>query len=74
MDYETVEEIKRHFNVVGEGLRADIRVAMEGSGNTERLDRVEGGSSGVEAGSSGVESELGGVKAMIRPLIARSDA
>jgi len=42
MDTETAEEVKRHFNVVAEGLRADIRVVIVGvSANTERLERVE---------------------------------
>ena len=96
MDIETAEEVKRHFNVVAEALRADIRIVIEGlSANTERLDgvevrldRVEGRLervelrldgvevrlNGVEIRLNGVENELGGVKAMIRPLIARSDA
>jgi hypothetical protein len=42
MDHEMVEEIKRHFNVVAEGLRSDIRLVIEGlAANTDRLDRVE---------------------------------
>jgi hypothetical protein len=42
MDTETAEEVKRHFNVVAEGLRADIRVVIVGvSANTDRLERVE---------------------------------
>ena len=30
MDRDTVEEIKRHFGVVAEGLRDDIRAVAEG--------------------------------------------
>lgn len=30
MDANTVEEIKRHFGVVAEGLRSDIRAVAEG--------------------------------------------
>jgi septal ring factor EnvC (AmiA/AmiB activator) len=42
MDHETAEEIKRHFNVVAEGLRADIRLVIEAvAANTERIDRIE---------------------------------
>ena len=42
MDHETAEEIKRHFNVVAEGLRSDIRLVIEGLvANTDRLDGVE---------------------------------
>jgi len=75
MDSETAEEVKRHFNVVAEALRADIRIVIEGlSANTERLDGVEVRLDRVEGRLNGVENELGGVKAMIRPLIARSDA
>ncbi len=36
------EEIKRHFGVIAEGLRSDIRLVAEGVAmNTERLDRHE---------------------------------
>jgi hypothetical protein len=89
MDHETAEEIKRHFSGIAEGLRADIRIVIEGlSANTDRLDgvdgrleridgrldRVEVRLDGVEVRLEGVERELTGVKAMIRPLIAGSDA
>jgi hypothetical protein len=30
VDRETAEEIKRHFNVVAEGLRTEIRTVAEG--------------------------------------------
>jgi hypothetical protein len=41
MDNETVEEIKRHFNVVAEGLRSEIRVLGEGLDSTnERIDGI----------------------------------
>ena len=89
MDYETAAEIKRHFNVVAEGLRADIRVVIEGlAANTDRLervetrldrvdvrlDRVEVRLDRVEVRLDGIETEFGGLKAMIRPFITRSDA
>jgi hypothetical protein len=42
MDRETAEDIKRHFDVVGESLRPDIRTVAEGFVSTnERLDRIE---------------------------------
>jgi septal ring factor EnvC (AmiA/AmiB activator) len=42
MDHEFVEDIKRHFSVVAEGLRSDIRLVIEGlAANTERLENVE---------------------------------
>lgn len=82
MDFETAEEIKRHFNVVAEGLRSDIRLVIEGlAANTARLervevrlDRVEVRLDGIEVQLDGVKNELGDTKAMIRPLISRSDA
>jgi hypothetical protein len=82
MNSETAEEIKRHFNVVAEGLRSDIRLVIEGLAvNTDRtervenrLDRVEVRLDRVEVGLDGLKAEVSDVKAMIRPLIARSDA
>ncbi len=64
MDRETAEDIKRHFNVVAEGLRSDIRTLAEGLGATndrldatnDRLDRIE----------SRIEQEFTEVKTMIR--------
>jgi len=42
MDRETVEEIKRHFGVVAEGLRTDIRAVAEGQSRlAERFDGLE---------------------------------
>ena len=75
MDHETAAEIKQHFNVVAEGLRADIRVVIEGlAANTDRLERVETRLDGIEVRLEGMQTEFGGLKAMIRPLITRSDA
>jgi predicted nuclease with TOPRIM domain len=43
MNAEDKEEIKRHFDVVAEGLRSDIRLVADGVAmNTERLDRMDG--------------------------------
>lgn len=57
MDRETAEEIKRHFNVVGEGLRSEIRTLAEGiTATNERLDRLE----------SRMAEEFDEIKAMIR--------
>jgi hypothetical protein len=42
MDRETSEEITRHFNVVAESLRSEIRTVAEGYVSpNERLDRIE---------------------------------
>ena len=57
MDRETTDEIKRHFNVVAEGLRSEIRTVAEGlSATNEKIDRLE----------SRVFEELSEIKAMIR--------
>ena len=75
MDRETADEVKRHFNVVAEGLRSDIRLVIEGlAANTDRLERVEVRLDRVEVQLDGVNNELGAMKAVIRPLIFRSDA
>jgi len=43
MDSETVEEIKRHFGVIAEDLRSDIRGVAEGQVLlTTRIDALEG--------------------------------
>lgn len=37
----TAAETRRHFDIVGEGLRQDVRLALEGvTANGERLDRL----------------------------------
>jgi chaperonin cofactor prefoldin len=57
MDRETAEDIKRHFNVVAETLRSEIRTVAEGVAATnERLDRIE----------SRIEEEFNETRAMIR--------
>jgi hypothetical protein len=39
MDPETADDIKRHFNVVAEGLRSEIRLVAEAHlGTNDRLD------------------------------------
>jgi predicted nuclease with TOPRIM domain len=44
MDHESVEEIKRHFGVVAEDVRSDVRAVAEGPDlANERLNRLEGG-------------------------------
>jgi len=40
MNHDQVEEIKRHFGVVAEGLRNEIQQVAEGVGNlSEKFDR-----------------------------------
>jgi len=43
MSPEERDEIKRHFSVVAEDLKAEIRLVAEGvAGNSDRIDRLEG--------------------------------
>ena len=57
MDAETVAEIKRHFSVVAEDVRSDVRAVAEGvSVLREELHREMGG----------VRTEIDEVKAMIQ--------
>ena len=57
MDHETAEDIKRHFNVVSEGLRSEMRTIADAQVATnERLDRTE----------SRFADQLGETRALIR--------
>jgi len=72
MDYETAEEIKRHFNVVAEGLRSDIRLVIEGLGaNTDRLDRLQGRFDGLEGRFEGLEIRFEGLEGRFEGLEIR---
>jgi hypothetical protein len=63
MDRETAEEITRHFNVVAESLRSEIRTVAEGFVSTnERLDRME----------TRMSERFGELEAMIRLSGVRS--
>ncbi len=64
MTGEDREDIKRHFSVVAEGLRSEMRLLAEGLGaNNERLDRFESRFDRIE---SRLGEDLGEIKAMIR--------
>jgi hypothetical protein len=56
MDRETAEEITRHFNVVAESLRSEIRTVAE---------RLEAFQDRVSAVFSSVREEFNEVKSMI---------
>jgi threonine aldolase len=57
MDRETANDIKRHFDVVGEGLRSDIRIVAEGVvGLDEKFTRE----------FERVREEIGEVKSLLR--------
>ena len=57
MDRETVDEIKRHFSVVAEELRSEVRTVAEG---------LQGFRDEVSAEFRAVREEISEVKAMIR--------
>ena len=61
MDRETAEEIKRHFGVVADGLRYEIRIVAEGLTAFREESRRDHEALGQE-----MRSEFGEVKAMIR--------
>ena len=71
MDHETAEEIKRHFNVVAEGLRSEIRTIAEGFAATnERLDatneRLDATNERVDGILARMAEEFRDMRAMIR--------
>jgi hypothetical protein len=57
MDRETAEELKRHFNVVAESLRSEIRTVAESLDDLQ--DRVS-------AVFKGVQEEFDEIKSVIR--------
>jgi predicted nuclease with TOPRIM domain len=60
MTPEDRDDIKRHFDVVAEDLRSDIRMVAEGVAmNTERLDRVDARLDGVDRRLDRVEGKVG---------------
>jgi ubiquinone biosynthesis protein UbiJ len=62
MDHETAEVIKRHFNVVAEGLRSDIRLVIDAlAANTAGLDRVERRLDSLEARFDRLEIRFDGL-------------
>lgn len=66
MDHEAAEDIKRHFSVVAEGLRSDMRLVIEGlAANTDRLDRVDVRLDRVGVGLERVEVRLDRVEARL---------
>jgi hypothetical protein len=78
MDRDTVEEIKRHFGIVSEEVRSEVRAVAEGQALTnERLDRldqrVEGLDQRVEGLDQRVDRGFGEVQSMIRLSYAEID-
>jgi len=65
VDRETADEIKRHFNVVAEGLRSEIRTVAEG---------LQGLRDEMSGEFRAVREEINEVKAMLRLSSASSTA
>jgi hypothetical protein len=61
MDRETAEEIKRHFGVVADGLRSEIRIVAEGLTAFREESKRDNEAIRLE-----MRSEFDEVKAMIR--------
>lgn len=57
MDRDTAEEIKRHFDVVAEGLRSEIRIVADG---------LQGLHDEMTAEFKAVREEISETQAMIR--------
>jgi hypothetical protein len=64
MDSETAEEIRRHFNVVGESLRTEIRAVAEGLVGLRETTSAE---------LRAVRDEIADTRRMLRPFFAFAD-
>jgi len=64
MDSETAEEIRRHFNVVGESLRTEIRAVAEGLMGLRETTSAE---------LKAVRDEIADTRAMLRLFFAFAD-
>ena len=74
MDQVTAQEIRRHFDVVAEALRGDMRMLAEGiAGTHERLDRVEVRLDGVESRLDRVESRLDRIEIRLTAVETKVD-
>ena len=71
MTRDEMEEVKRHFDVVGESLRSDIQVLAEG--HTLLQDELKAFRSEVASSFREVRQETGEIKAAIRLSYAEID-
>lgn len=66
MDRETVEEVKRYFDVVSEGVRGEVQAVAEGVGSlterveslTERVESLTGRVASLETSVAGFRQEV----------------
>lgn len=71
MDTDTVEEIKRHFGIIAEGLRSDIRVIAEGQDLlreqlTTKIDGVDRRGDSLDRKIDGVERKVDGIAQIVQ--------
>jgi hypothetical protein len=67
MDRETVDEIKRHFDVVAEGLESKIQAVAEGVGLTnERIDGLGQRIDGLDRRMDGLDQRMDGLEHEMR--------
>ncbi len=67
MTQDEAADIKRHFDIVAESLRDEIRLVADGVAmNSERLDGVEGRLDRIDGRLDRVEGELGSFRAEVR--------
>jgi hypothetical protein len=67
MDRETVDEIKRHFDVVAEGLESKIQAVAEGVGlANERIDSLGQQIDGLDRRMDGLDQRMDGLEQEMR--------
>jgi hypothetical protein len=66
MDRETVEEIKRHFGIVAEGLRSEIQLVAEGQSFLR--DELNAKFDGLTARVDGLTTRVDGLTARVDGL------
>ena len=75
MTKEEADDIKRHFDIVAEGLRDEIRLVADGVAlNSERLDRVEGRLDRIDGALTSFRAEVRHEFAEVRSAIKLSYA
>jgi len=75
MTKEEADDIKRHFDIVAEGLRDEIRLVADGVAlNSERLDRVEGRLDRIDGELTSFRAEVRHEFAEVRSAIKLSYA
>jgi archaellum component FlaC len=72
MDSSDVDEIKRHFNVVAEGLDSKIQLVAEAvSGVSDHLDRVDNRLDGIDTRLDTIDIRLNSVDVRLHGIDTR---